>query len=192
MTEAGNSGRSPIRGVHHAAYRCLDAEQTRWFYEDVIGLKLAAALAFDEAPGTGEGVEYMHLFFELGDGNYIAFFDAPDNAGDHAFDRKHGFDVHVALEVDGEDELLAMKQRISEKGKTCFGPIEHGFIRSVYMYDPNGIQVEITSRTPKHDAIMLEEEREARHAITEWAQRTREKKIAKFGVAALDYGKSKA
>lgn len=191
MTVAGHSSRSPIRGIHHTAYRCLDAEQTRWFYEDVLGLKLAAALVFDEAPGTGEEVAYMHLFFELGDGNYVAFFDAPDNAPRNAFSRKHGFDVHFALEVASEEEMFAMQQRIRDKGKSCFGPIEHGFIRSIYMYDPNGIQVEITCRTAKHDAVMLEEERDARKVIAEWTQRTRDRKVELFGSDALDYGKAK-
>ena len=31
-----------IRGLHHNAYRCRDSEQTRRFYEDVIGLPLIA------------------------------------------------------------------------------------------------------------------------------------------------------
>lgn len=172
---------SPIRGAHHVAYRCLDAEQTRWFYEDVMGLRLAAALVIEEAPGTGEKVEYMHLFFDLGDGKYLAFFDAPGNARPEVLDRKHSFDVHIALEVASEEELLAMQERIRSHGKTCFGPIEHDFVRSIYMYDPNGIQVEVTYRTPSHDDIMAEEERHARQTIADWSARTRADKIALFG-----------
>lgn len=173
--------RSPVRGAHHVAYRCLDAEQTRWFYEDVMGLRLAAALVIEEAPGTGEDIEYMHLFFEMGDGKYLAFFDAPGNARREALDRKHSFDVHIALEVASEEELLAMQARIRSHGKTCFGPVEHDFVRSIYMYDPNGIQVEVTYRTARHDAVMAEEELHAREAILEWSQRTREQKIQMFG-----------
>ena len=37
----------PIKNFHHVAFRCRDAEQTRWFYEDILGLKLAAAMSFD-------------------------------------------------------------------------------------------------------------------------------------------------
>ena len=69
-----------INNVHHVAFRCRDAEQTRWFYEEVLGLKLAAALAFDHLSGTEKEMEYMHIFFEMNDGNYIAFFDDPHNA----------------------------------------------------------------------------------------------------------------
>ena len=40
-----------IKGIHHSAYRCRDAEETRRFYEEVMGLTLAAALDFDEISG---------------------------------------------------------------------------------------------------------------------------------------------
>ena len=53
----------PVHNMHHTAYRCRDAEQTRWFYEDVLGFKLAAAMVFDEEPGSPVKREYMHLFF---------------------------------------------------------------------------------------------------------------------------------
>lgn len=181
--------KSPIQGAHHIAYRCLDAEQTRWFYEDVLGLKLASAFTFNEAPGTGEPIEYMHLFFEMGDGKYLAFFDAPDNAGPRAFERKHSFDVHIAFEVASEAELLAMQKRIRDHGKTCFGPVEHDFVRSIYMYDPNGIQVEVTYRTAKHDALMEEEARNAAAVMVEWTKRTRARKLELFGAERLNYRK---
>ena len=58
----------PINNVHHVAFRCRDAEQTRWFYEDILGLKLAAAMAFDNLSGTDKKIEYMHIFF--GDGRW--------------------------------------------------------------------------------------------------------------------------
>ncbi len=47
--------------IHHLAFLCRDAEQTRWFYEDVMGFKLVAALDFESSPGSGEPLEYMHL-----------------------------------------------------------------------------------------------------------------------------------
>ena len=31
---------APIHGLHHFAYRCKDAEETRHFYEDILGLPL--------------------------------------------------------------------------------------------------------------------------------------------------------
>lgn len=175
-----------ISRVHHAAYRCRDAEQTRWFYEDVLGLKLKAALAFDHLPGTEESHRYMHIFFELGNGGFVAFFDSPDDATPAHFERKDSFDVHIALEVDGEEALLAMQKRIHSYGKSCLGPVDHGFVKSCYTYDPNGLQVEITTMTPNHEEVMAHEQSHARKSIQDWSRATRAHKIAVFGEKTVD------
>lgn len=174
-----------LKGIHHAAYRCRDAEQTRWFYETVLGLKAAAGLIIEVEPGSGEEHPYMHIFFAMPNGDYVAFFDAPGSAADDWFARKHGFDMHFAFEVDTEEEMLAMQERIRSFGVSCHGPIDHHFVKSVYMYDPNGIQVEITIRTKDHDPIMAHEEAMLDQQLAAWSARTRADKIAKFGEAAL-------
>jgi catechol 2,3-dioxygenase-like lactoylglutathione lyase family enzyme len=174
-----------LGGVHHAAYRCLDAEQTRWFYEDVLGLKAAAGLVIDGVPGTGEDLTYMHLFFKMGDG-FLAFFDSPEDAKVGDFDRKESFDLHLAMEADTHEDMLAMQARIRSFGIKCAGPIDHGFVQSVYMYDPNGIQVEITVRAPQHDAILAAEGAKLDEVMKAWTGRTRDAKIAKFGLEALE------
>lgn len=163
----------PIQGVHHTAFRCRDAEETRHFYEDVLGLKLAAALAFDTEPGSDKPMRYMHLFFQLGDGRFVAFFDWPGSAQPQMFDRASGFDLHLALEMDDMEALSAYRARLREHGYKAIGPIEHDFVRSVYCYDPNGIQVEVTVRTPEHDAIIAKEGAEARDVIRDWTEETR-------------------
>ena len=96
----------PIKNFHHVAFRCRDAEQTRWFYEDILGLKLAAAMSFDSLSGTNQKIEYMHIFFEMLDGNYIAFFDDPHNAEIDSFKDMNGFDSHVAVEVESMEHLI--------------------------------------------------------------------------------------
>jgi catechol 2,3-dioxygenase-like lactoylglutathione lyase family enzyme len=175
-----------IDAVHHTAFRCRDAEQTRWFYEDVIGLPAAAGLVLDTVPGTHAQNPYMHIFFELGDGNYIAFFDAPGDADAAWFERKDSFDMHIAVEVESEEKLLAMQTRIRSFGVKCAGPIDHGFVKSVYMYDPNGIQFEITVRTRDHDKILSSERKALPKRLAEWTAKTRADKESKFGAAALD------
>jgi len=65
----------PIQGLHHYAYRCRDAEETRHFYEDLLGLPLAHVIRADHVPSTGEYCPYVHIFFEMRDGSYMAFFD---------------------------------------------------------------------------------------------------------------------
>lgn len=175
-----------LGAVHHTAFRCRDAEQTRWFYQDVLGLKPAAGIVLDVVPGTNADNPYMHIFFELGDGNYIAFFDAPGDAEADDFDRKDSFDIHIAITAKNEADMLAMQERIRASGVKCAGPIEHHFVRSVYMYDPNGIQVEITTRTAVHDEVMAKEAAELPEILKEWTAKTRAMKEAKFGAEALD------
>lgn len=175
----------PLGKFHHVAFRCRDAEQTRWFYGDVLGLKPAAGVIADTVPGLNHKLPYMHIFFELGDGSYLAFFDAPGTADPDWFERKDSFDMHIALEARSEADMLAMQERIRSFGVKCAGPVEHSFVRSVYMYDPNGIQVEITVRTADHDAVMAEEERILPAHLAQWTADTQAEKVARFGAEAV-------
>jgi catechol 2,3-dioxygenase-like lactoylglutathione lyase family enzyme len=174
-----------IKSVHHAAYRCRDAEQTRWFYETVLGLKAAAGLIIEVTPGSGADDPYMHIFFAMPNGDYVAFFDAPGSAKAEWFERKHGFDMHLAFEVDTEAEMLAMRDRLKSYGIAAMGPIDHHFVKSIYMYDPNGIQVEITIRTAEHDPILAHEGAILEEQLAAWNVRMRELKLKKFGAEAL-------
>ncbi len=173
MTEMGTDR---LRGIHHSAFRCRDAEETRAFYEDVLGLPVAAALAFEAEPGSGRPHPYVHIFFRLPDGNFIAFFDAPDSARPEHFLPAHGFDRHIAFEAGSLEALAEWKARLDARGVNSFGPIDHGFVRSLYMWDPNGLQVEITARVPDHDAILAHEEAQARDILAEWTRRTADAK----------------
>ncbi|GIK34731.1 MAG: glyoxalase [Gammaproteobacteria bacterium] len=177
---------APISSIHHAAYRCRDAEQTRWFYEDVLGLPLVAAIINEKVAGLDKDIPYLHLFFGLADGNTIAFFDAPEGATAEQFQRMAGFDRHVAFLVNTEQELLDWQKRINAAGVNCHGPVDHGIVRSIYMYDPNGLQTEICLRAPGYDAAMAEQKKVARDNIRKWDMRTRATKEARFGAAALD------
>ncbi|MBD2858086.1 VOC family protein [Spongiibacter sp. KMU-158] len=181
-----NASLKSLTNIHHAAYRCRDAEQTRWFYEDILGLKLAAA--FEENHDFGEGFKrhFLHIFFEMGDGNYIAFFDEPGVSKPEDFKRKDSFDMHLAFEVENLEAVLAWQKHINDQGKTCLGPIDHGFVKSVYMYDPNGIQIEITCRAENSDQVMAEMGVGARGALAKWTESSRAKKEEVFGVAAID------
>jgi catechol 2,3-dioxygenase-like lactoylglutathione lyase family enzyme len=176
----------PLGNIHHLALRCRDAEQTRWFYEDILGLKLAAALALENSPGTEKPRPFLHLFLELGDGNYIAFFDEPDHARPEHFELKDSYDIHIAFETDIAESMLAWKDKIAAAGDFIFGPIDHDFVESVYFFDPNGYALEITYKAEKHDAILLEEEQSARQQIAHWTERTRARKVELFGAEAID------
>ena len=64
MTTADAS--PPVFGVHHTAYRCRDAEETRAFYEDKLGFPMTLALEIEEEPSTGNPLKYLHIFFDIG------------------------------------------------------------------------------------------------------------------------------
>lgn len=176
----------PITNVHHTAYGCRDADQTIWFYEEILGLKLAAAFSSENEPGTGRENPFLHIFFEMPDGNYVAFFDAPETIENDWLERKHSFEMHLAFEVESEEVMLEWQAYINAKGKTCLGPVDHGFVKSVYMYDPNGIQVEITARSKRYAELMEHELAESRANLEDWNRKKRAFKEAKFGAEELD------
>lgn len=171
-----------IKGMHHTAYRCRDAEETKKFYVDLLGLKQSAALAFDKDP-SGAGRPYMHLFFEMGDGNFIAFFDEPNSASDEVFTMKDGIeDYHFAFEVETQAEQEAFTQRLKEAKVPVFGPIDHHFCHSIYFFDLNGLACEITLKDEKHDQILADESLRADAVMKQWSKKTRILKEARLSV----------
>ena len=90
----------PIRGLHHFAYRCRDCEETRHFYEDILGLPLVHVIRADHVPSTGEYCPYVHIFFRMADGSYIAFFDLGDDEKALPSPNTPEWVNHIALRVD--------------------------------------------------------------------------------------------
>jgi catechol 2,3-dioxygenase-like lactoylglutathione lyase family enzyme len=153
-----------IRKLHHAAYRCRDSEATRGFYEDFLGLRLAGTLEIGETK-SGRKTRTLHTFYELGDGSYIAFFEAPDMAFD--FKPQHDFDLHIAFEVDAA-MLDAMLAKGRAAGIETRGVSDHHFIRSIYFRDPNGYVIELTAKAESHDRAMDPARNEARLKLDRW------------------------
>ena len=174
------------KNIHHQAFLCRDAEQTRWFYEDVMGFKLVAALDFESSPGSGEPLEYMHLFFEMGNGDHVAFFDIPDEVDEEKFNYKKGIDQHIAFEVDSLEELDDWKEYLTKEIGWVSDPIDHDFVHSIYFYDPNGLALEITCRDKDYDQIMEKDTKEAHKILKQWTERTRPKKESRVGSEKLN------
>jgi catechol 2,3-dioxygenase-like lactoylglutathione lyase family enzyme len=137
-----------IQGLHHAAYRCRDSEETRAFYEDFLGLPLANAFEIKRTK-TGRESNVLHSFYEMADGSFIAFFEAPGE--DFTFKDQHDFDLHIALEVD-MDTLKDMFARGKCSVIETRGIADHGFIHSIYFRDPNGYVVELTARLDQEES----------------------------------------
>jgi len=153
-----------IRGLHHSAYRCRDSEETRRFYEEFLGLRLAGSLQISETK-TGRATSVLHTFYELDDGSYIAFFEDPETPFEFKPQRDH--DLHLALEVDP-----AMLQPMLDRGRAAGiesrGIADHHFIHSIYFRDPNGYVVELAAKMPDHARAMDPERNEARAILDRW------------------------
>jgi catechol 2,3-dioxygenase-like lactoylglutathione lyase family enzyme len=153
-----------IRGLHHNAYRCRDSEETRQFYEEFLGLPLSATLQIGETQ-SGRACEYLHTFYRMDDGSFLAFFEAPDMP--YEFHDWHDFDLHIALEVE-QAHMIAMYDKGRALGIETRGVSDHDFIQSVYFRDPNGYVIELTARQDNHAESVDPTQNDARAALDAW------------------------
>jgi catechol 2,3-dioxygenase-like lactoylglutathione lyase family enzyme len=162
--------RSGIQRLHHFAWRCRNAEETRHFYEDLLGLPLVHVIKLDHVPSTGEYCPYVHLFFAMDDGSCIAFFDLGDNQAALPSPNTPAWVNHIALQVADAEKLGAMKKRLSAAGVEVRGVVDHGFVESIYFFDPNGLRVELT-RSTVEPAVLEGYAREAHETLARWTAR---------------------
>ncbi len=167
----------PVNGLHHVAYRCRDAEETRHFYEDLLGLPLVHVVRGD-AVSTGEASHFAHLFFEMTDGSCVAFFDLGDNTVGEPSPNTPRWVNHLALRVASEAKVDEARKRLEQAGVEVLGPVLHdGFVRSIYFFDPNGIRLELTLTTSSPDELTAFR-RDARADCDAWMK----EKNARLGI----------
>jgi catechol 2,3-dioxygenase-like lactoylglutathione lyase family enzyme len=160
------------RKLHHAAFRCQDAAETVDFYTRVLGLKFAHVMGADHVPSTGRYSPHIHIFFEMGDGSNIAFFECPRDDGEPSGRDPNTPDwiQHFAFEVENEQVLIQARDDLQAKGVEVVGPTNHDdFILSIYFFDPSGHRLELTTRTCPPERL-AEFEREAPAALAVWQQ----------------------
>ena len=160
----------PIQQLHHYAYRARDAEETRRFYEDILGLPLYHIIQSDHVPSTGEYCPYTHFFFRLQDGSFIAFFDLGDDQAAEPSPNTPKWVNHISFRVDSVDALKAMKERLEANGIEVLGITDHHIFHSIYFFDPNGIRLELTAQLAD-EFQMLKESRTAHARLDEWTAR---------------------
>ena len=138
------TAKPPASRLHHNAYVAKNLEETRHFYEDIIGLPLVATWCEKDVL-FGKERTYAHCFFAMEDGSALAFFQFA-NADDQA---EFGPQMpaspfhHIALNTD-KDSLQALKARVEAAGLEGTYILEHGYCHSLYVTDPNGLIVEFT------------------------------------------------
>lgn len=125
------------RGINHLALVTPDMDATVRFYVGVLGMRLVA---------TTMAGPMRHYFFEMGPENTVAFFEI-ENV--ETFAKPAGvppsipaqFD-HISFNLPDEQALLALRDRLQAMSCEVTEVVDHGFVRSVYFTDPNGIALE--------------------------------------------------
>ena len=128
-------------GMHHLAMATRDMDKTIRFWRDLLGMRLVVGLG---RPG------YRHYFFQISaNETFIAFFEWPDV--ESVREKDHGVPVagpflfdHVSLRVASEQDLWTLKDRLEASEFWVSEAIDHGFIHSIYAFDPNGIPIEFS------------------------------------------------
>ena len=161
---------APIHQLHHYAYRAKDAEETRHFYEDILGLPLYHIIQSDIVPSTGEYCPYTHFFFRLQDGSFIAFFDLGNDEAALPSPNTPAWVNHISFRVDSQQALRDMKARLEAHGVEVLGITDHHIFHSIYFFDPNGVRLELTAQLAD-EFQMLQESKTAHARLDEWTAR---------------------
>ncbi len=128
------------RGINHLALVTDDMDATTRFWHGVLGAEIVATVG---APG------FKHYFFRVGTGQTVAFFEYAD-ADLETFSKPAGipypsgasqFD-HLSMNLPDEAALEDLQRRLKAHDCEVTDVVDHGFIRSVYFNDPNGIALE--------------------------------------------------
>lgn len=156
--------------LHHTAFTSHDLEATRHFYEDIIGLPLIATWC-EKDELFGKERTYCHCFFSLGDGGALAFFQFASKEDEALFSPKMPASPfhHIALNVDAETQA-GIEKRLQDAGYEApkFYVLEHGYCRSIYAEDPNGMICEFTLDHPDAAKINAVRLKDAHSELKRW------------------------
>jgi glyoxylase I family protein len=158
--------------LHHTAYVTKDLRATCAFYEELIGLPLVATWCeADEL--FGKLRTYCHCFFGLEDGSALAFFQFAEASDAAEFGPPmppspfHHIALHISAEAQG-----AVERRLAAAGYEAPRTyvLEHGYCRSLYVEDPNGMILELTADNPAAIAAPVVEakRRDAHQDLERW------------------------
>ncbi|MGE4297269.1 MAG: VOC family protein [Desulfovibrionaceae bacterium] len=127
-------------GINHLAMATGDMDATIRYWRDLLGMRLVAGLGH---------AGYRHYFFEISPTDMIAFFEWPGVLP--LPEKDHGVPVrgpaafdHISFGVAGQDDLWEIRDRLEAAGFWVSEAVDHGFIHSIYSFDPNGIPVEFS------------------------------------------------
>lgn len=163
---AAQAERLPLR-MHHHAFVVADQERTRHFYEDILGLPLRATW-IESTVFKGQTMEFSHTFYGLADGSALAFFNFADKevqARMYGGPQKN-LCYHIALAVDERTQGAILQRCKAASVEATL--IDHGYCKSIYVTDPDGLQVEFTVDPPDVAAIEAYQREVARKSLDAW------------------------
>ena len=141
-----------VQGADHVAYPTFDPEGTVRFYRDVLGFPLVHAIL---AKGWGKeyNPDFVHFFFDIGNGDRIAFFYyfGLERPSDETPKLLRHTSRHLAIHVDSLDALAEYERRLNASDWPVFMRVPHETIESIYVLDPNDYMIEFT--TPTRPAV---------------------------------------
>jgi catechol 2,3-dioxygenase-like lactoylglutathione lyase family enzyme len=122
---------SSARGVHHVALLSSDVERTIRFYQGILEFPLTEIFENRDYAGSN------HFFFDVGNGNLLAFFDFPGlDLG--PYEEVLGGLHHVAISVEPQ-----RWQRLREKLYEAGVGYQEESGTSLYFNDPDGARIEL-------------------------------------------------
>ncbi|HVA05030.1 MAG TPA: VOC family protein [Acidimicrobiales bacterium] len=131
---------------HHVALATTDLDATHRFYTEAMGFTLVRTVV---APtGSPEGGWAKHVFYDTGGGGMLAVWELHDDAIPTSFDPAISTGLglptwvnHIAFDSPHLEDFSARLRHWQEHGIEVV-EIDHGWCRSIYATDPNGIMVE--------------------------------------------------
>jgi catechol 2,3-dioxygenase-like lactoylglutathione lyase family enzyme len=132
-----SSGKLQVQGVHHLTFVGSNREEIIDFYSGLLGMRLVLDQPNLDVPGE------EHLYFDAGDGRLITYFVRPDRKLDPTPNPENiGNLHHMALAV-SHVVYTQVVHRLKERDIENTGPIDRGFMDSIYFRDPNGQRLEL-------------------------------------------------
>jgi catechol 2,3-dioxygenase-like lactoylglutathione lyase family enzyme len=134
------------RGFSHIGLSTLDLDKTRAFYEGVLGFEPVVA----DTITIAEGGHLRHMFFDVGDGQLLAFLE-PNGVADVPAKYDAGINgglgvpagfYHFAFEAGSTAALVQKRDELRDKGVETTDVVDHGWAQSIYFKDPNGLSLE--------------------------------------------------
>ena len=129
--------RLQVQGVHHLTFVGSNREAVIEFYQGFLGMRLVLDQPNLDVPGE------EHLYFDAGDGRLLTYFVRPTRTNDTTPNPEGiGNLHHMALNV-SHAVYTQVVERLKERGIENTGPIDRGFMDSIYFRDPNGQLLEM-------------------------------------------------